>query len=165
MQTVPSTALAPSYPTEFSHMEAFEISILFMQRRGISHDLFTLFQTQIINNARRFLGVTRFYYPNARISDDKLVQRFPTRFCHVSVYSFLYLYLVYTKDHLVHTVSMTVGKHLRWYVKYLPSLIRNVELDCKAALLVVKCSTITEHTWQWIVGVRYDIVICVIQFA
>jgi len=70
-----------------------------------------------------------------------------------------------TRKYLVHTVTMPAGKHGSWYVEYLPSLIRNVELDWKVALLVVKCSTIREYTWQWIVGVRNDIVICDIQSA
>jgi hypothetical protein len=78
--------------------------------------------------------------------------------CHVRAYSFLYLYLAYN-------IPMTAGKHVCWYVKYLPSLIRNVQLDCKVALLVVKCNTIREYTGPWTVGVRTDIVICVIQFA
>ena len=76
-----------------------------MQRRGgIARDLSTRFQTQIINDSGRFLDEARFYYPNAPTGDDKLVGRhFPTIFCHVRAYSFLYLYLG-------HTLPITAGK-------------------------------------------------------
>jgi hypothetical protein len=125
MKTVPSTAEAPRYPTKFSHMEAFRISILFMQRTGIARDLSTLFQTQIINISRRFLGVACFYYPNARISDDKLVwRRFPPHFAtYVPIRSSTcILYIPYLKQLVNANVGTLNIRHLwtemsNWIVK------------------------------------------------